>query len=67
LESHNRNAFRRCIYIHGTPQEAMIGIPASYGCIRMKSSDVAKLYDLVGKGAHVVITEDSLKIGSIEP
>ncbi len=64
LESHNRNAFSRCIYIHGTPQEAMIGTPASYGCIRMRSSDVKKLYDLVGNGAHVVITEGSLKQGS---
>lgn len=64
LESHNRNAFGRCIYIHGTPQEAMIGTPASYGCIRMKSSDVAKLYDQVGNGAHVVITEGSLKVAS---
>ena len=62
LEPHNRNAFTRCIYIHGTPQEAMIGTPASYGCIRMKSSDVAKLYDQVGNGAHVVITEGSLKV-----
>ena len=24
LETHNRNAFGRCIYIHGTPQESMI-------------------------------------------
>jgi hypothetical protein len=62
LEPHNRNAFSRCIYIHGTPQEAMIGTPASYGCIRMKSSDVAELYELVGNGAHVVITQDSLKV-----
>jgi lipoprotein-anchoring transpeptidase ErfK/SrfK len=61
LEHHNRNAFSRCIYIHGTPQEAMIGTPASYGCIRMRSRDVANLYALVGNGAHVVITEGSLK------
>ena len=45
LEPHNRNAFSRCIYIHGTPQEAMIGTPASYGCIRMRSADVMKLYE----------------------
>ena len=64
LEPHNRNAFSRCIYIHGTPQEAMIGTPASYGCIRMKSSDVAALYDLVGNGAHVMITEGSLKVAN---
>lgn len=67
LEDHNRNAFSRCIYIHGTPQEEMIGTPASYGCIRMKSTDVAKLYDLVGHGAHVMISESSLKVGPIAP
>jgi len=61
LEAHNRNAFRRCIYIHGTPQEALLGTPASFGCIRMRSADVASLYDLVGRGARVEITEGHLK------
>ena len=60
LEAHNRNAFSRCIYIHGTPQESMIGTPASYGCIRMRSSDVAELYEMVGYGAHVEIIGESL-------
>jgi lipoprotein-anchoring transpeptidase ErfK/SrfK len=64
LEAHNRNAFGRCIYIHGTPQETMLGTPASYGCIRMKSADVAKLYELVGNGARVTVTEGSLNVGS---
>ena len=43
LEAQNAHAFQRCIYIHGTPQEKNIGSPASYGCIRMKSSDIAQL------------------------
>ncbi len=43
LEAQNAHAFQRGIYIHGTPQEKTIGRPASYGCIRMKSSDVAEL------------------------
>src|SRR5215475_9024392 len=51
LEAQNAHAFQRCIYIHGTPQEKNIGRPASYGCIRMKSSDVAELYDQVPVGA----------------
>jgi L,D-transpeptidase catalytic domain len=29
-ESRNRNAFRRTIYIHGTPEERRLGAPASY-------------------------------------
>lgn len=60
LEAQNAHAFKRCIYIHGTPQEKNIGRPASYGCIRMKSSDVAELYDRVPLGALVQITPDSL-------
>jgi len=60
LEAQNAHAFQRCIYIHGTPQEKTIGRPASYGCIRMKSSDVAALYDRVPLGALVQITPERL-------
>jgi lipoprotein-anchoring transpeptidase ErfK/SrfK len=60
LEAQNAHAFKRCIYIHGTPEEKKIGRPASYGCIRMKSSDVAALYDRVPLGALVQITPDHL-------
>ncbi|HEU5247352.1 MAG TPA: L,D-transpeptidase [Candidatus Udaeobacter sp.] len=60
LEAQNAHAFRRCIYIHGTPQEKTIGRPASYGCIRMKSSDIAVLYDRIPLGALVQITADRL-------
>jgi lipoprotein-anchoring transpeptidase ErfK/SrfK len=60
LEAQNAHAFQRCIYIHGTPQEKTIGRPASYGCIRMKSSDVAELYDRVPVGTLVQITPERL-------
>jgi hypothetical protein len=60
LEAQNAHAFRRGIYIHGTPQEKKIGRPASYGCIRMKAKDVAELYGLVPLGAIVEIIPDHL-------
>src|SRR5881398_1142976 len=60
LEAQNAHAFQRCIYIHGTPEEKKIGRPASYGCIRMKSRDVAELYDRVPIGALVQIIPDRL-------
>jgi len=60
LEAQNAHAFQRCIYIHGTPQEKTIGRPTRYGCIRMKSSDVAALYDRVPIGALVQITPEHL-------
>lgn len=59
-EAGNRNAFGRGIYIHGTPQESALGRPASYGCIRMRSRDVAALCDRVGTGATVRIINDHL-------
>jgi hypothetical protein len=60
LEAQNAHAFQRGIYIHGTPQEKTIGRPASYGCIRMKSSDIAELYNRVPVGAVVQIIPDPL-------
>jgi hypothetical protein len=60
LEAQNANAFGRDIYIHGTPEEWKIGSPASYGCIRMRSSDIIQLYDIVGVGAAVRIVNAPL-------
>jgi hypothetical protein len=60
LELQNTNAFSRDIYIHGTPEERNIGLPVSYGCVRMRSEDVIKLYDVVGTGAHVTIVDQPL-------
>jgi len=70
METENENAFSRCIYIHGTPEERLIGRPASYGCIRMKSRDVVALYDKIPVGAVVQILQERLpnpkKLAAIE-
>ena len=60
LEVSNAHAFKRCIYIHGTNEEKIIGRPASYGCIRMRSSDVAVLYNQLPLGTPVEIVQDRL-------
>lgn len=60
-ESRNRNAHGRLIYIHGTTEERLIGSPASYGCIRMKSDDIVDMYPLLAQGDPVVIERCSLK------
>ena len=59
-ESQNANAFGRDIYIHGTPEERLIGRPASYGCVRMRSTDIVQLYNIVGVGAAVTIVDAPL-------
>ena len=45
----------RYIYIHGSPDRGVTGEPASHGCIRMKSRDVAELFDLAAVGMGVLI------------
>jgi hypothetical protein len=55
LEKCNARAFARNIYIHGTPVERLIGRPASYGCIRMRSRDVASLFAAVNVGTKIAI------------
>ena len=53
------DSFKRCIYIHGTPEEELIGKPASHGCIRMKNLDIAHLFGLVKRGTVVKILPKS--------
>ena len=60
LEAQNVRAFSRNIYIHGTPEEWRIGSAASYGCVRMRSSDIIQLYNIVGIGAAVTIVNAPL-------
>src|SRR5215472_8576453 len=60
LEVANAHAFHRCIYIHGTNEEKLLGRPASFGCIRMRSIDVVALYGQLPLGTPVEIVQDRL-------
>jgi lipoprotein-anchoring transpeptidase ErfK/SrfK len=60
-EEENKRAYQRCIYIHGTPQEEFLGRKASYGCIRMRSSDVIEVFNWVGIGTDVAIVEQPIR------
>ena len=55
LDPENANSRDRYIYIHGTNQEALIGTPASHGCVRMRNADVVDLFDRVEPGIPVQI------------
>jgi len=55
MQDHNANTRDRFVYIHGTNHESEIGRPASHGCIRMRSTDIADLFDRVAVGTEVVI------------
>lgn len=60
LEKGNVHAYGRNIYIHGTTEERFIGRPASYGCIRMRSRDVAQVFSAVSVGTRIEIANSRL-------
>ena len=55
LEEDNANTRERYIYIHGTNQEALLGTPASHGCVRMSNADIAECFDEIPEGTPVEI------------
>jgi lipoprotein-anchoring transpeptidase ErfK/SrfK len=60
LERGNARAYSRNIYIHGTPVESLIGRPVSFGCIRMRSRDVARLFSTVRVGTKIEVLNAGL-------
>jgi hypothetical protein len=52
------DTMRRYIYIHGSPDQATMGVPGSHGCIRMRNADIIELFDLVAPYTPVEISED---------
>jgi lipoprotein-anchoring transpeptidase ErfK/SrfK len=53
----NVDSHSRYIYIHGTPEEGLIGRPASHGCIRMYNKDVISLFNMTPLDSLVYIME----------
>ena len=47
----------RYIYIHGSPDRGVCGIPQSHGCVRMRSPDLVDLFERVPVGMRVLISE----------
>ena len=53
----NIDSFERCIYIHGTPEEGLIGQPSSHGCIRMKNRDIITLFEYISRNTYLEIVQ----------
>ena len=52
----NVDTMKRYIYIHGSPDSVAMGTKGSKGCIRMRNSDILKLFDLIPKYTTVEIS-----------
>lgn len=51
------DTMRRYIYIHGTPDQTMMGVPDSKGCIRMQNEDLIELFDMIPIKTRILIEE----------
>lgn len=51
------DTMRRFIYIHGSPDETIMGIPGSKGCIRMRNQDIIELFEIISVGTKILIEE----------
>ena len=49
------DSLERCIYIHGTNAEQLIGHPASHGCIRLRNDDVIAAFERIAEGTPLLI------------
>ena len=47
------------IYIHGSPDSAVMGKPGSIGCVRMHNADLVNLFERVPAGTPVDIVEQA--------
>jgi UDP-N-acetylmuramate--alanine ligase len=50
-----RDSLARYIYLHGTNHEALIGRPASHGCVRLANDAVCQLFARVREGDLVLV------------
>ena len=65
MDPENANTMQRCIYIHGTNREELIGSPASHGCIRLRNADMIELFAQVPVGAEVLIHPPQRRRGKL--
>lgn len=49
------DTMRRYIYIHGTPDDVLLGVPGSRGCVRMRNNDIVELFEHVPVGTRILI------------
>jgi L,D-transpeptidase YbiS len=54
------DTMQRYIYIHGTPDDVVLGQPGSHGCIRMRNTDVIALFNMVPVGTPIHISGGQL-------
>lgn len=58
------DTMRRYIYLHGSPDSSVMGVPGSHGCVRLRNDDIIELFDLIPPFTPVEIVEFGVEAGS---
>lgn len=58
------DTMRRYIYLHGSPDTSVMGVPGSHGCVRLRNDDIIELFDLIPPYTPVDIVEFGVEAGS---
>lgn len=56
------DSHERCIYIHGTNREDLVGTPLTHGCLALRNADILSLFETVPEGTLVYIDPSPLII-----
>lgn len=59
------DSFERCIYIHGTNREDLVGTPLSHGCLCLRNGDIILLFEKVREGTILYIEPPPLIAGGV--
>ncbi len=62
---HKYDTMRRYIYIHGCPDEDIMGIASSHGCIKMRNTDVIELFDRIEVYTPVLIHIQAVTMNTV--
>lgn len=57
------DSWGRCIYIHGTNREDLVGMPLSHGCLCLRNDDIIRLFETVREGVVIFIEPPPVVIG----
>lgn len=65
MDSANANTLERCVYIHGTNREDLIGQPAGHGCVRLRNADMTELFNMVAENDLLEILPATRRRGKL--
>ncbi len=52
----NVDTMRRYVYLHGCPDDDVLGVPSSHGCVKLHNDAIIELFERVSTGTRLLIS-----------